>query len=401
MADWQSVTEQVYGLLDGKKLDISKFTPEMFWPPYNLGFQILRDLDNRTAAAEKIGMGLYKAAQSAAEDADPSLEWHKLLVKAMRANKAGNYAMKVGKQWAEGKEVNPEDVMQLSVQLKDVANPDAVGLQSLDTVSDDFVPLIPSGWKAIDDHFGGIPHARPTVVGGASGEGKTWWSMRLLNEWMKEHPQDVAAVYSLEMTAEEWKYRVKNYFPAIVSAMKEGRVLISDRIVTADDIRIEVSSVQASITIIDYIDYIVGGDMGEQAYKKTNLKLNEMCRTLSAPTIVLHQFSATMQKMHPVPSAFHFYMGASNKNIAGLMLGILKVTPQNREQVQEKFCANMDYPYMMVGLKCGVAWKHGTPGAVALPEGRGLWSEQSGRWLVEGDVDKSKGTKLRRAADDD
>lgn len=381
--DWLSLTEICFGLVVTKRVDITKFHSTMFCDPYNDGYEEFARTGDVTATSKVITPSLYNTAITASSTIEDGteIEWHKLLNKASKGYGVGTIAQRIGKKLIDGREVEAVDIMELSASLGELASPDAIGLHILDDVDDNYEPFVTTGWDAIDKNLGGIPASRPLVVGGDTGLGKTMFQMRLIGEYLIEHPETIGAIYTLEMSDRAWKRRYVTLFPEYEDTLK--RIYISKSSISVPDIGIEVASIGAGIVGIDYMDYLIRGEISEAAWRKTNLQLNEICRTLEIPVCILHQFNANRYS-EPVPTMKHFAWGTSSTNVAGMVFTLAKFN--SAEQTENYITFDDDRPMTIFCWKSGDGWvgKRG-PLAISLPLVTNLWSLEAGHCQTIGD----------------
>ena len=381
--DWLGLTEICFGLVVTKRVDITKFHSTMFQEPYDEGFEEFARHGDVTKTSQSITPAMYNAAIAAAGTIEDGtgIEWHKSLNKASKGFAIGTKAQRLGKAMASGKEVQTADIMEFTSALRDFASPDAIGLHALSEVDDNYEPFIKCGWAAIDDNVGGIPASRPLVVGGDTGLGKTFMQMRLTGAFLTEHPDALGAIYTLEMSDRAWRKRFVTMFPEYEDVME--RIYISKSAVSVPEIGIEVASIGAGFVGVDYMDYLIRGEISEAAWRRTNLQLNEICRTLEIPLCILHQFNAN-RYTDPVPQMKHFAWGTSSTNVAGMVITLAKF--RNAEDVGDYIAFDDDRPMTMLFWKSGDGWvgKRG-PLAVSLPLVKNLWADEAGRCQTIGD----------------
>lgn len=391
--NWQDLSEVCFGLIVKKRVDVSKFYPSMFREPYDSGLEEWKKSANLTRVSAIITQGCLDTAIQAAETYSDELnvEWNMLLLQASRFYAVGVEAQKLSKRLLNGEEVESERLIAHAQSMRELGNPTSIGLKSIDQVSDNFKPMIETGWIALDRYLGGIPQTRPTAVGGNTGEGKTIFTMHLIHHFIRRWKEKKVAVYTLELSDTAWKHRYLKLFPEDVD--KFGQIYISDSTASVIEVGLECASINAGLFVIDYMDYLIRGEINEGAYRKTNLQLNEITRTMEIPGIVLHQYN-NLRSTTKIPALNHFAWGTTNSNVAGLVLGIAKIA--DAEDAENAFAYDEDYPWSIFALKNGEEWlsKYPGPGVICLPKDRKLWA--SGEDSIWRKLEKQKKTKKIR-----
>ena len=390
--NWQDLSEVCFGLLVKKRVDVSKFHSSMFKEPYDAGFEEWKKSANRTSVSAIITQGALDTALQAAESFSENLDvdWHTLLLQASRFYAVGVEAQKVSKRLLAGEEVPSDRLMAHAQSIRDLGNPSSIGLKTIDQVSDTFNPMIKTGWEALDKYLGGIPQTRPTAVGGNTGEGKTIFTMHLIHHFIRRWKEKSVAVYTLELSDTAWKHRYLKLFPEDVEYL--SRIYISDSAASAVEVGLECAAMNAGMYVIDYMDYLIRGEISEAAYRKTNLQLNEINRTLEIPGIVLHQYN-NLRSTTKIPALNHFAWGTTNSNVAGLVLGIARI--QDADDAEGAFAYDEDYPWCIFALKNGEEWlsNYPGPGVVCLPKDKKLWA--SGEDSIWRRLEKQKKSRNR------
>lgn len=392
---WHDVSTICFGLILTKRVDLTKFHPTQFVPPYEDGLESWKRYGDVNRVIEIVTNNLYEAAIQAASTVSDinEVDWSKYLLRVSRAYKVGDKAESVGKALKMGKDVPAEKIVELASSIKNLANPDAIGLKPFHEINvDEFEPFVETGWPALDDNLGGISAHRPTLVGGMTGLGKTTWSMRLITSFLRRWPTSKVAVYSLELSSEAWKYKAYKLFPSIKDFEHDGRLFVSSSAVSATDVGLEIVSLNADLTIIDDIGYLVKKDTPEE-YAAVNKHLNEICRVHKRPMIVISQFNADRYSS-PIPTMKSFAWGSQANNSAGLVLTLARFNSD--DETGEMFSYMPDYPMAILVWKSGDGWpKQQGPGGIFLPEVKNLWANDSGIWQKAGGQPVNKTIKRR------
>lgn len=399
--DWQSASELVFGRCLDNRENLQKFQATWFCEPYNDAFEKLKDGGTHTDIVRIISVSSYEAAIHAAQSlngAGEKVDWANILHRSAKQNEVADKFDRVSKKLRKGQEVDIIPAIELA---RDLANPDMTGLINASTIEyDNFNELIRSGWDALDYNLGGIPHAAPLVVGGESGLGKSFWSMIFTKKFLEYYPEKTAVIYSLEMPAQQYLQRAVKMYD-MKDLIDGGRIYISDKAVTIDDIAAESATIPSlGLIVCDYVDYLVSQN-NEDSYARVYKKTNEICRTLHIPFCMIVQPNRN-QYTDPVPRAYHIRYSGMAENVASQIIMLWKprdatMTEDNYEELERAsgftFCEDSMY---MVCWKNRAGWvtkdesldgkSRQGPGAIVLPKVKGIWADEVGRWLIYGDV---------------
>lgn len=411
--DWQSASEQVFGrCLDGRE-SLIKYQASWFMPPYDDAFEKLKDGATKTDIIRILSTSSYQAAIHAAQSlngAGEDIDWVSVLHRAAKQNEAADKSDRVTKKLRKGQDV---DVTELIELLKDLINPEMVGLVSANLIDyDSFTELIPSGWDALDYNLGGIPHAAPLIVGGETGLGKSFFSMFFVKKFLELYPDKNAVIYSLEMPSAQYLQRMVRVYK-MKNLVDSGRIYISSKAVTIDDIAAESATIpNCGLIVCDYVDYLVPQN-NEDAYARVYKKCNEICRTLEIPFLMIVQPNRN-QYVDPVPRPYHIRYSGMAENVASQIIMLWKPNPGQTEDDYEEHEKASGFTFIedsmyMVCWKNRAGWvgldedtplpldgkKRPGPGAIVLPKVPGIWADEKGQWIRYGDV-KTSMKKLRK-----
>lgn len=311
--------------------------------------------------------------------------WPKVLEESYAMYEAGTALEKMSKDLQNGKPVDWAKISMLSrnaqVKLSD-------NLVTLDNITPGQMPFIPLGWKAFDDHIGGVPEVGLVVVGGRPGVGKTWFMVKTITSFVKAHPEKNVAVFSLEMVLTEIADRFKG--EGILEsdrpdAEQQKRIYMSDRPVIADEI------IQACTTIpnlglvcVDFADLVVKGiaDEGTMSVLYKTLALG--AKELNCTIILLSQLSRN--NGIPKPSSLRW---TGLAEALGWMI-IMLYDPSSdwtcEDEDKEETLPVMDgAAYIIVWKVRGGFRKHteDSPGAICIPfKGKFGWHNSKSKWFT-------------------
>lgn len=407
--DWRSLSEVCFGLIITGRVDKSKFCAAQFVDAYEEGFTEWHKSKNKTAIAKILGADYETAIQAAdtiSEDSAHDIEWHKLLDRSYKSYQVGDKASKIGKKLMQGYTVSNEDAVNLATQFKDLANPDSLGLTVSNTIDTEaFEPTELCGYPPIDTHLGGIVKSGNILVMGMTSVGKSLFSQQFWGHWLEKYPERKVAIYSLEMTNQQYLSRGLKLYPKFRKAHEEGRVLVSDKTTNIYDIGIESASAGVDAIVVDYIDYLVHGEGSESKYAEIYIEMNNISRSMDIPFMMLLQPNR-QSYTSGVPKMYHARYSGMAENVSAQFWALWK--PQSEEDCNGDFTFVED-SYYIVAWKQRFGWltselskelglggkaKRG-PGAIVLPDVRNVWATETGEWLRHGDVPQTT-KKTRR-----
>lgn len=410
--DWLSASELVFGRCLDKRENLQRFQASWFAEPYCDAFEKLKNGGTDTDIIKILSVSSYQAAIHAAQSLNGSgekVDWSITLHRAAKQSEVADKFERTAKKLRKGQDVDIIPAIELA---KDLANPEMVGLVCANTVDyNDFNELIRSGWDALDYNLGGIPHAAPLIVGGETGLGKSFWSMLFVKKFLQFYPDKSCAIYSLEMPSKQYLQRAEKMYD-MGDMIAEGRIYISDKAVTIDDIAAESATIpNLGLIVCDYVDYLVAQN-NEDAYARVYKKMNEICRTLQIPFCMIVQPNRN-QYQDPVPRPYHIRYSGMAENVASQIIMLWKpkdasMTEDDYEELEKSsgFTYVEDSMYMVCWKnRAGWVTKESTldgkgrqgPGAIVLPKVKGIWSEDDvGRWVIYGDTPRSMKTIKRR-----
>jgi len=393
---WLSASEITLGrIIEGREKNIRKYQATWFYPPYDDGFQKLVDGGTNEDVMAAISPASYQAAVLASKKMNgsgDSVDWSDVLHRAYKANEVADKFERVAKQLRNGR--NDVDVIPAIELAKDLINPNLSGLvNAADVDWENYTELMPLGWKPWDEMFGGIPRAAPILLGGETGRGKSFFAMKFAFEFMKTYPNKKVLVYTLEMPSAQWIARgVKVYGKKFLSVIETGRLLITADKTTIRDISVQAASTEnVGLIIVDYVDYLVSSRT-EDEYAGVYMGMNEICRTLEIPFLMLVQPNRN-QYTEPIPRAHHIRYSGMAENVASQLVMLWKPPHafdalDNYDELERQagFVFEQDHFYL-VCWKNRAGWvdEYPGPGAVVLKPSKEIFGDD-GYWQQYGAV---------------
>lgn len=220
------------------------------------------------------------------------INWPDILRKTKTVYEISDEFEKIGKQGKRTGEL--PDPLELRSKLDSFSRNEKTGLQCSKNIDwQSAKGLIKCGWDAIDETIGGIAESGPVVVYGPTKTGKSFWTAKLVKEFLKFYPSAKAAIFPLELTDKRYLKRAFEVYPDLLVAHDEGRLFLTSKIRNIQAISDEVSRTECDIVIIDGVDGLVRGDYSPGTFAKAWSGVIELGVTLDIPIIVTAQPNRT------------------------------------------------------------------------------------------------------------
>ena len=396
--DWRDLSTVCFGLIAAHRIDATKFASSMFCEPFDKAYDAFFAGANKSKLSKLLGQDLELATNAAAGVSDESaqdVEWHKNLRYACSAYALGKKLERTSKQLVHGELIDTNVAMELAGAFKNIAEPDSLGLVISNTVDlDDYVPIMLSGYPPIDEHVGGIPVAGNIMVMATTGTGKSLWTQQFTGHFLKQYPEKKVAIWSLEMTNQQYLYRGLSLYPLFKEAHEQGRILVSDAITDINTIGLEAASAHVDMIVIDYIDCLIRGEGTEGKYAEIYTQMNNISRSMGIPFVMVLQPNRQSYTTG-IPQMYHARYTGGAENGAALFLVLFE--PKDESDCSGEYTFVEDSMYMIFH-KSRFGWpKAKGPGAVVLPKCKARWSDEPGEWLRKGNVPQSTSRKQRRS----
>jgi len=182
------------------------------------------------------------------------------------------------------------DALELRSKIDSLGKNQKTGLQcSLDIDWQSAKGLIKCGWDAIDLTTGGIAESGPIVAYGPTKTGKSFWTAKLISEFLEYYLEKRGAIYPLELTDKRYLKRSFEMYPKLLKAHEQGRLFVSSKIRTIEAISDDVSRNNCDIVVIDGIDGLVKGDYSAGTFARAWAGVIELGVVLDIPIIVTAQ----------------------------------------------------------------------------------------------------------------
>lgn len=326
----------------------SVYNPDHFPAPYNKAIKALQD--NKDCLASKSDADTVLTSILRLEEIETA---HEVAARQNGLGEVGAFnwpgaQAEAYERWAVGSKLEPVvrdlrankpvDLLPIFGTLQSmIVGGGRSGLKPSGEIDEsNYTPYMKCGYKPIDDIIGGIPTDGPIITVGEQGVGKSYWMYNLVCSWLGANPDKKAAIYTLEMPAEHYKWRNDKMYPEFKYLHATGRLLISGSVKNITELVAEVSASGVGMVGIDDIDGLVE-DENPAAYQKVFKKVKEICRFLGIPVIVLAQPSREKKQKKEFLGIYAAQWSGAAENSAAMMLTLNKVNPADPEWQDTRF----------------------------------------------------------------
>jgi replicative DNA helicase len=378
------------GLVLKNRLSCLAIRPETLMAPYD---KIIKEIQKRgevnmTDLAERFGPNIINAALHAVENMNGLGElakWPKILENSYSSYEAGDKLEKLAKKLQQGQVI---DWSQISILSRNAQIKLAENVMTLNDVEAGEMPFIKTGWKAIDDHIGGFPEIGLVIVGGRPGVGKTWFMVRTVTSFVKQHKDKNVAVFSLEMILAEIAARFKGEeIPESSKPTEEEqkRMFFCDRIMGADEIIQTCTTIpNLGLVCIDFADMMIKGEATEAQMAVLYKTLAFGAKELGCTIVLLAQLSR--RNGIPKPSDLR-YTGLAES--LGWMIMMLYDPSKDwtvDENDKEDTLPVIDNSAYIICWKIRGGFRQhvdDSPGAICIPfKGKFGWHPRQSKWFT-------------------
>ena len=287
---WTDASEIVTGLVLTSKLGLNSVRPDMFISPYS---DIIKLMKNGTSEIEtiieKISLSPVQASLEAVKSVNGlgNKNWVKILENSAMEFVAGSKLEKFGKRLQQGDAIDWSIIKNISHQAMEGIGGDFI---PLNTIEPGETPFKETGWVAIDEQLGGLPAVGQVIVAAPPGTGKTTFMTALASCWVKKHPTENVAIFTLEMMRAEIASRFKE-----TSHMKKGeanRIQINDAIISPEEVISKASTIEnLGLVCIDFADLLIKGETTESAMAHIYRTFMLGAKQLNCPVVLLSQLN--------------------------------------------------------------------------------------------------------------
>lgn len=284
----RELSEINFGLIIADKKPVTLYKPDWFATPYNKGIEILLQ---KGATKEDVAKVLSSEYLNDAHESvkrmnglGEEMDWVKALQESSLNAEDASFYKKLAKSLEQNETI---DWLPISGRIAARVAGNLSGLLPLGEVDyESYKPFKLSGYDPLDKVLGGIPTDGPIIIYGLTGVGKSKFVTCLINCLLHKYPEDTAAIYTLEMSAEHWAWRTKDLFPTILDV--KDRLYISGSVRDIEELVAEIQQKKVNYVVLDDMDHVVkSSDAAE--YERVYRRVKEVCRFMKIPFFVLCQ----------------------------------------------------------------------------------------------------------------
>jgi len=379
--NWESSSEIVAGLIIEGKCAPHSVRKDMFFPPYDEIVARIQKGDCIEDVITKVGINPIQVAKEASHSLNglSSANWVKILEDTAISFTSGTKLRKFGEKLEKGEEVDWSQVNFIASRAMENIGGNFTPMSDIEAME---VPFKKTGFRPIDDHLGGLPQVGQVVLAASPGTGKTTLMANLAGCWIKEHPGERIAIFTLEMMASELKMR----FNEVVKLSKEEmeRLLINDEpFLTPEDIIAKASTIEnLGLVCIDFADLLVKGESSESSVAIIYRTFMLGAKKLGCPIVLLSQLSRSYDGGLPRP--FHIRYTGLAEALAWMILMLYNPNNDWFKEGDEEILPAVEGRAYMLCWKCRGGFRiHDAPGAIQIPyKGNKGWRyDVPGKWF--------------------
>ena len=321
---WKDYSEVCFGLVIEGRHPVTLYKPEQFTVPYDSAIEVLLQKGATKEDVAKVISSAYMVDATEAVHKFNGLgeyqnfDWAKGLAEAARNYERGKKFEKLAKKFLDN---DPVDILPVHAELTAAIAQESNGLQPLSEVSSEYKPFKKSGYEPLDRTLGGIPTDGPIIFLATTGTGKSKWATVMINSLLHQYPDEKAAVYTLEMPSEHWKWRAMNMFPSLKEV--QDRLFVSGAVRDIDELVAEITAKEVDYVVLDDMDNIVKSQDASE-YERVYRRVKEICRFMKIPVFVLaqpnRQAKWAIQNGERFPSLYDSAWSGASENSAALFL---------------------------------------------------------------------------------
>lgn len=373
--DWHEYSEICFGLLwEGRRLP-SMFSADDFYPPYDEGVRILQQEGmGKEDVAKSISQKFLQNAHNAVKNLNGLGDDTVYDMGLAKAANAYRLSKKLGKASSKLEKNEDVDFLPIYGELTSIVSNQSLGLTLVKDVDiSNYSPFQSSGWDVFDQVAGTFPTDGSIVVFGSTGVGKSHFASNLITKFLQKHTKKTGAVYTLEMSAEHWKWREVQMYPELEDVIHD-RLYISGMVRNVEQLVAEVMSKRIDFVVLDDMDHIVTSSSADE-YERVYRKINEICRFMKIPVVVLAQPNRVAKLSGRFLEAYDIAWSGAAENSASLLIALQKANAFDIDPEDAKFPVEDDNHYYMIFWKSRDGWpKQQGPGAIILEPSKQMWT---------------------------
>lgn len=382
---WESSSEIVAGLVIENKLAPHSVRHDLLFPPYDEIVKRMQEGECKEELITKVGINPIQVALEASKSLNglSSANWIEILERTAVAYDAGSKLEKFAKKLQKGEEVDWGNVQFISTRAQENIGGNFMPLSDIEAME---MPFKKTGMKAIDDHLGGFPIVGQVIVGAPPGTGKTSFLAGLGGCWVKQHPKENIAIFTLEMIAPELKMR----FQEVNKLTKEqqDRIFINDEVfLSPEDVISKASTLEnLGMVGVDFADLLISGETTESAMAHIYRTFMLGAKKLGCPIVLLGQLNRNYAGGLPRPNNIRYTGLAEALGWMILMLYNPSKDWFSSENNDEELLPPVSNKAYIIAWKCRGGFrkhKEDSPGAIQLGfKGSIGWhTNGAGRWF--------------------
>jgi len=303
--NWESSSEIVAGLVLESKLAPHSVNSALLFPPYDELVKRIQAGECREDLITKVGINPIQVAIDASKSLNglSSANWIKILEETAINYDAGAKLERISKKLQKGENVDWSNVRFISERAQQNKGGNFTPLSEVQAGE---IPFKKNGMKAIDDHLMGLPETGQVIVAAPPGTGKTTFMTGLASSWVKEHPTEKVAIFTLEMMAKEIKMRFGE--TSRLTKEQQSRILVNDEaFLTPEDIISKASTIEnLGLVCVDFADLLVNGETTESSMAHIYRTFMLGAKHLGVPIVVLSQLNRNYTGGIPRPNNIRY-----------------------------------------------------------------------------------------------
>jgi hypothetical protein len=322
--DWREVSEINFGRLIKGDITPTRFHKNMFFPPYDRGFDIYTMGGDKGSIVKEIGLDHYQSslyARAELNGAGDDVDWADLLEKSAARWQASEELERIAKKLKDNEEPDWSKIHTISANAQAGMAGKFISLDDVwyDEPEENWQE---SGIKFIDYWIGGWPKYGLFTIGGRAKSGKTTFTMSAIVGYVKKNPDKNVVVYTIEMFVQQFKDRLKELeISGLLTSDERKRILLCEHPVNPEEAISWASAIpDVGIIFIDYADLMIPGEVTEPKMTAAYRTLTNGSKQLRTAIGLVAQFSRGYQGGIPRPYHIRYTGIAEAAVVLQLML---------------------------------------------------------------------------------
>lgn len=303
--NWSDASEIVCGLVLNQRILSTSVRPELFIPPYDALIKLIRSGEIEVEKLiEKVGLTPVQASIEAAKRVNGlgNSNWLQILENSALYYDAGNKLERMGRKLQMGEDIDWSFLSSITHNAQKGIGGEFVPLSEIEAGE---IPFKLTGFKAIDNHLGGLPEVGQVVVAAPPGTGKTTFMVGLAGCYATIHPDEQVAIFTLEMMKQEIKLRFTEVSQLPTEVMK--RIHINDAVLTPEEVVSKAASFEKlGLVCIDFADLLIRGETTESTMAHIYRTFMLGAKQLGCPIVLLSQLNRNYSGGIPRPNNIRY-----------------------------------------------------------------------------------------------